>query len=68
MQDTQYAQGKTPLSVRVERYVLWFGAGEYIPIHPREYWKLMGSQGGYNQLQALGKQFGAPIVPLGYGQ
>ena len=64
----QYPLGKTPLSVRIARYVEWFAPQSYIPIHPTEYWKLMATNGGYKELQGLSALYGIPVVPLGHNQ
>jgi len=57
----RYPQGKTPLTVRMDRYLdefcPWVGREpKYIPIHPKEYMQLLESakfSGVYRGLQIL---------------
>lgn len=61
-----YGLGKTPLDVRIERYVLNHVSTEYIPIHPKEYLELMDTPKGVSFIKSQEELYGLPIFPLGY--
>jgi len=60
-----YAFGKTPLWVRIDRYVEFFQPTDYIPIHTKEYNQLTQSPTGARELSRLERFYRLPIVPLG---
>jgi hypothetical protein len=62
-----YPFGKTPLTVRVERYVHFFRPRSYIPLHPDEYWELADTREGQKLLGMLRDMYMLPIVPIGLG-
>ena len=54
-----YAMGKTPLNVRMDRYILWFSPTKYIPIHPKEY-AILADKASFKDVYR-----GLKILPLG---
>ena len=60
-----YTFGKTPLRVRIQRYLVAFDYKGYIPIHPGEYYDMWEKQP--RVMTALTAEFG-PLLPLGGGK
>ena len=56
---SEFAMGKTPLNVRLDRYIQHYAPTKYIPIHPKEYAELM-DQKSFNPIYR-----GLQILPLG---
>lgn len=57
-----YPLGKTPLSVRIERFLLAYPKAKHIPIHPNEFWALAEKPATLSRLE---KTYGLPVRPIG---
>jgi hypothetical protein len=63
----EYPLGKTPLDVRVGRYISHFGkpADGMVPMHPTEFMQMLKSSVGFKELVQVAEDYDVYLFPIG---